>query len=62
MSDYYATLKVRRCLSLGPIVRTPRGWRFGTRRVSERMVARLIADGHAVRNGDRCEKASEVRS
>lgn len=41
-----------RLLELGPFERRPRGWRFGTRVISDQIVLRLIASGHAAIDGD----------
>lgn len=38
-------------LEYGPFERRPRGgWRFGTRYIADRVVARLIASGRAAKN------------
>lgn len=43
-----------RLLKLGPFDRRMRGgWRFGTKTISDQVVARLIASGRARRDGDR---------
>lgn len=44
-------------LGQGEIQRRPDGWRFGTRRIADHVVERLIAAGAAVRNGDRVRLA-----
>jgi hypothetical protein len=40
-------------LGQGEIQRRPDGWRFGTRRIADHVVDRLIAAGAAVMDGDR---------
>lgn len=40
-------------LSLAPIERRPRGWRFGTKAIADSVVARLVAAGRAEIVGDR---------
>lgn len=42
-------------LALGPFERRPRGWRFGTRRIHDRIVAHLVATGRARIEGDRLQ-------
>lgn len=42
-------------LKHGPFVRRCGGWRFGTRRISDTIVDRLIAAGRAKRIGNRVE-------
>ena len=44
-----------RMLEMGHFERRPAGWRFGTRRIGDAVVDRLIAGGWAVRRGDRLE-------
>jgi hypothetical protein len=39
-------------LGQGEIQRRPDGWRFGTRRIADHVVDRLIAAGAALRDGD----------
>jgi len=39
-------------LGQGEIQRRPDGWRFGTRRIADHVVERLIAAGRAERVGD----------
>jgi hypothetical protein len=39
-------------LGMGAIERRPDGWRFGTRRIADHVVERLIAAGAAVLDGD----------
>jgi len=47
-----------RLIKLGPFDRRSRGgWRFGTKTISDPIVARLIASGRARRDGDRIVKA-----
>jgi hypothetical protein len=49
--SYYKYLKM---LQLGPFDRHQRGgWRFGTRKVADEVVERLIADGRAELQGER---------
>jgi len=46
-----------RLLELGPFDRRScGGWRFGTKTISDPIVERLIASGHARRDGDRIVK------
>lgn len=40
-----------RLLALAPFDRRPGGWRFGTRRVDDAVVARLIGSGRATSDG-----------
>lgn len=45
----------RRALSFlqrGSLVRRSGGWRFGTARIPDAIVARILAGGRAVRDGD----------
>jgi hypothetical protein len=44
-------------LGMGQIERRPDGWRFGTRRIADQVVERLINSGRAVRDGDRVRLA-----
>jgi len=37
-------------LRLAPFERRPRGWRFGTKRIADNVVDRLVAAGRAVRD------------
>jgi hypothetical protein len=39
-------------LRLAPFQRGPRGWRFGTRPISEAVLERMIADGRIEISGD----------
>jgi hypothetical protein len=39
-------------LRMAPMERRPRGWRWGTKRIPDRIVDRLVAAGKAVRSGD----------
>lgn len=41
-----------RLLEHGSFERRPAGWRFGTKTISNAVVARLIASGRAVVDGD----------
>lgn len=46
---------LRRCLRflrMGPIRRTASGWHFGTASIADTVIARALADGLAVRDGD----------
>lgn len=46
---------LRRCLRLlrmAPIRRGANGWRFGTASIGDAVIARALADGLAVRDGD----------
>lgn len=46
---------VRRCLrflKFGPVVRSANGWRFGAAAIGDGVVAQLLADGRAIREGD----------
>ena len=47
-----------RLLEIAPFERRRGGWRFGTRRISTRIVERLIASGRAVMQGDRIFSAA----
>jgi hypothetical protein len=50
-----------RLIKLGPFVSRPRGgWRFGARTISDPIVARLIASGHARRDGDRIVRSERL--
>jgi hypothetical protein len=51
--DPYYNSRYRRLLELGPFERCVRGWRFGTKIITDRTVDRLIAAGYARRDGDR---------
>jgi hypothetical protein len=52
-----------RLLELAPFVSRPHGgWRFGTKTISDPIVARLIASGHARRDGDRIVKSEPAPS
>ncbi len=42
-----------RLLEIAPFERRRGGWRFGTKRICESTVARLIASGRAVMEGNR---------
>jgi hypothetical protein len=42
-----------RLLKLSPFQQRPGGWRFGTKRISKEVVARLIASGGARMDGER---------
>lgn len=42
-----------RLLKMGPFERRGGGWRFGTNRISENVVERLIESGRVVRIGNR---------
>ncbi len=44
-------------LGYGALERRPDGWRFGTRRIADHVVERLINGGRAVRDGDRVRLA-----
>ena len=47
-----------RLLELGPFDKRARGgWRFGTKRISDAVVQRLVASGIARRDGDRVQLA-----
>ncbi len=41
-----------RLLKLSPFERRSGGWRFGTKRIADAVVARLIASGAARRDGE----------
>lgn len=40
-------------LKLAPFQRRPGGWRFGTKRIDEGVIERLVAKGRAGRDGER---------
>lgn len=42
-----------RLLKLSPFERRSGGWRFGTKRIADAVVGRLIASGAAVSDGER---------
>lgn len=44
-------------LAQGQLDRRPDGWRFGTKRIADHVVERLIAAGAAVRDGDMVQLA-----
>ena len=48
----YDTVSLR-LLKLSPFERRARGWRFGTRRISDAVAERLIASGRAQTDGQR---------
>lgn len=50
-----------RLLKHSPFERRPRGWRFGTKEISDVVVARLVASGRAVRVGDQVRIAIAER-
>lgn len=60
-ADY--KLRTLRLIEMGGLVLRRRGWRFGTTRIKQATVDRLVANGHAVIRGDRCvaPPATEVR-
>jgi hypothetical protein len=39
-------------LRYGPVLRRPRGWRFGTATIPDQVVARLVASGQVRIEGD----------
>lgn len=41
-----------RLLKMGPFRRRRGGWRFGTNRLSDDVIERLVADGRVVRDGE----------
>lgn len=52
----------RRALSFlrkGSLVRRSGGWRFGTARIPDAIVERILAGGRAVRDGDRVWRVAE---
>jgi hypothetical protein len=54
--------RILRLLMLGPFERRPRGgWRFGTKVISDRKVARLVASGHAQASESRVILVDGVR-
>jgi hypothetical protein len=48
-------------LAKGQLERRVDGWRFGTRRIADHVVERLINSGRAVRDGDRVCLAPEAK-
>jgi hypothetical protein len=46
-----------RMLRMAPFVRRQNGWRFGTKRIADSVVDRLIEMGRAVRDGDTVRSA-----
>lgn len=51
---FYSDFHLIRLLKLCPFVRRPRGgWRFGTKRISDDVVARLTASGRARIEGEK---------
>ena len=44
---FHSDFHLLRMLKLSPFQQRPGGWRFGTRRISDDVVARLIASGRA---------------
>ncbi|MGN1291039.1 MAG: hypothetical protein ACI4XG_31315 [Bradyrhizobium sp.] len=48
-------------LRFGPFERRGGRWRFGTRPIADQVVARLIATGWAVRDGDHIQRAINGR-
>lgn len=53
---FWSELHVRRLLDQGPFQRRRGGWRFGTRRISDAMVERLVAAGIARQSGEYIER------
>jgi hypothetical protein len=52
---------VLRLLNCQPLERRARGgWRFGAKRISDKLVARLIAGGRAEIRGERLHKRTEA--
>ncbi|MBR1150137.1 hypothetical protein [Bradyrhizobium sp. JYMT SZCCT0428] len=52
---------IARLLEFGAFEQGPRGgWRFGTKRIADRVVDRLIAAGAASRDGDRIVKGAQI--
>lgn len=52
----------RRALSFlkrGSLVRRPGGWRFGTAKIPDAIVARVLATGKAFRDGDSIHRTIE---
>jgi hypothetical protein len=47
-----------RLLKLSPFEHRPRGWRFGTKTISDAVVARLLESGRAVQVGDQIRLAT----
>lgn len=50
--------KLFRLLELSPFERRPGGWRFGTKAISDAVIARLIASRLAVEDGNLLRLAS----
>lgn len=50
--DMSAELRAMSFLKRGSLVRRSGGWRFGTARIPDAIVARLLAAGKALRDGD----------
>jgi hypothetical protein len=50
--DLSAELRARSFLQRGSLVRRLGGWRFGTARIPDAIVERLLASGDAIQDGD----------
>lgn len=59
-ADY--SKRALRLLEMGGLVKSARGWRFGTTRIRQDMVDRLVASGDAVIQGNRCIPARAVEA
>ncbi len=59
MALYQADYIMLRLLKYGPMVRRGDGWRFGTRRIADSVVARLVAHGKAICDGQRVVLAEQ---
>jgi hypothetical protein len=49
--------RILRLLRMAPFEHRPRGWRFGTKRIEDQVVERLVAAGRAVRDGNEVRAA-----
>lgn len=52
MADPYYCRRYRDLLARGAFERRANGWRFGTKRITDDVVARLVAAGYARRDGN----------
>lgn len=59
---FWSEYHVLRMLRLSPFQQRPGGWRFGTRRISQAVVDRLIASGRARIEGGQLHPNQEARS
>ena len=50
--------RILRLLRMAPFEHRPRGWRFGTKTISDQVIDRLVAAGKAVKDGDQVRRAA----